>query len=81
MNGIRPDPNNIDDLKELYNFCNFHSLTAMFCAALESADAFAEADPEVVHLWKEAENKSIRKTMLMDAERREIEKYFDQNGI
>lgn len=70
-----------DNLRLLYNFCDFHSLTALICSALESADAFAEADPDIIHLWKEAKNKSIRKTILIDAERKKIEKYMDQCEI
>lgn len=69
------------DLSALYQTAAAHSLTAMVCMALESADAFSTADPEIEKRWKDAKNKAIRKNMLLDAEREQILGEMEQAGI
>ncbi|MGM9664494.1 MAG: nucleotidyltransferase family protein, partial [Eubacteriales bacterium] len=74
INGIVPDAENID-LDKLYMASKFHSLTVISAMALESAGI---ALPDK---WREERAKSIRKDILLDAERAQILEYFEQNGI
>lgn len=69
------------DLAELYRMAKRHSLTAIVCMALEAADAFSSADPEIEKYWKDAKDKAIRKNLLLDAEREEILKEMEAAGI
>lgn len=63
------------DLEKLFGLCQNHNLTAMVCMALESAGQ------EISSQWKEAKAKAIRKNILLDAERQNILRYMEQNGI
>ena len=63
------------DLDRLYEFCEFNSLTAMVCISLQNSGV------EVDDKWKEALAKSIRKNMLLDAERARVFREFEKNGI
>ena len=61
------------DLTALYQFCKFHSITAIVAMALE--DYWKEdppADLEAVKPWKQAKEKAIRKNILLNAEREAI---------
>ncbi len=69
------------DFKRLFWMCQFHSMTAMVCMALEETEAFAAADPDITNKWKDAKAKAIRKNMLLDAEREQILKEMEQAGI
>lgn len=76
MNGIVPDTDRIAniDLQKLFQMCQFHSLTAIVCMALESAGI---SDKEFI----EAKSKAIRKNILLDAEREKILDFLEQNKI
>lgn len=76
VNEIKPDRDRIVnmDLAELYRMCQFHSLTAAVCTALENAGI---SDKK----FQEAKSKAIRKNILLDAERKKIFEFMEENGI
>ena len=63
------------DMEQLFQLCQEHSLTAIVCTALEKNGISPSEN------WKIARAKSIRKNMLLDAEREQIMAYFEKNGI
>lgn len=69
------------DLTALYGMAQTHSLTAVVSMALEAADAFSIADPEIKKRWKDAKDKAIRKNLLLDAEREQILAEMEEAGI
>ena len=83
LHGVKPDEQYARqlDLKRLYRMCQFHSLTAITCMALEQTGVFLDLDPAVVKAFKDAKAKAIRKNMLLDAEREQIFKEMEQAGI
>lgn len=76
VNGIKPDPEYIAHInsKKLFQMCEYHSLTAIVCAALESAGVYDKK-------FMEVKAKAIRKNLLLDAEREKICGFLEQNGI
>lgn len=76
VNGIRPDTERVSaiDLEKLFQMCQFHSLTATVCTALESAGI---SDKKFI----EAKSKAIRKNILLDAEREKIFDFLKHNKI
>jgi hypothetical protein len=76
LNSTVPDKEKIRaaDPKQLYGICEFHSLTALVCTALESAGIRSK-------MFAEAKAKAVRKTILLDAERANAEHFMEQNGI
>lgn len=76
VNGIKPDQEYIAhiNLEKLFQMCQYHSLTAIVCTALESADV---SDKK----FMEVKAKAIRKNLLLDAERKKICGFLEQNGI
>lgn len=69
------------DLEALLRLAKAHSVSAMVCMALEQTDAFQHAAETTRLKWLEAKNKAIRKNMLLDAERHQLEKEFAEHGI
>lgn len=69
------------DLETLLRLAKAHSVSAMVCMALEQTDAFQHAAETTRLKWLEAKNKAIRKNMLLDAERHQLEKEFAEHGI
>lgn len=49
--------------------------------ALEQTDAFQHAAETTRLKWLDAKNKAVRKNMLLDAERHQLEKEFAEHGI
>lgn len=76
VNGIKPDPEYIAhiNLEKLFQMCQYHSLTAIVCNALESVGV---SDKK----FMEVKAKAIRKNLLLDAERKKICGFLEQNGI
>ncbi len=77
LNNVIPDKNKIEsmNLENLFEMCQFHSLTYIVCMALESVGM------ELPEYWTQAKAKAIRKVLLLDAERRKIFDFIDKNGI
>ena len=69
------------DLKQLLIMARKHSVASMVCMALEKTAIFANADEATKKHWIDAKNKAIRKNMLLDAERHQLEKEFAEHGI
>lgn len=76
VNGIKPNLDCIAhvELEKLFQMCQFHSLTAIVCMALESAGI---TDKKFI----EAKSKAIRKNILLDTERKKILDFLEQNEI
>ncbi|SHK65955.1 nucleotidyltransferase domain-containing protein [Hespellia stercorisuis] len=84
LNDITPKPQRIEqmDLRMIYKVARYHTLAAITCMALESADAFRQCtDVELVRKWKECKEKAIRKNLLLDAERQNICGFMEQEHI
>ncbi len=71
---IEPDKVNDIDLDSLYKFCQYHSITALIGYALESVGI---KDSRFVQV----KEKAIRKNMLLDVERKRIQKFLDKKQI
>ena len=71
------------DYNALYKLSAYHSVAAMTAMALESGGLLTEeyASNDCIQKWKDAKIKSIRKTILLDAEREQIFQHFEQEGI
>lgn len=69
------------DLEALLRLAKAHSVPAMVCMALEQTDAFQHADETIRLKWLDSKNKAVRKNMLLDAERHQLEKEFAEHGI
>ncbi len=76
VNNITPDPSCIAliDPDELFKMCQYHSMTAIVCTALESAGISNKK-------FTEAKLKAIRKNILLDSERKKICGTLEQYGI
>ena len=76
VNNITPDSSCIAliDPDELFKMCQYHSLTAIVCTALESAGISNKK-------FIEAKLKAIRKNILLDSERKKICGTLEQYGI
>ena len=69
------------DMEALLRLAKAHSVSAMVCVALEQTDAFQHAAETTRLKWMDAKNKAVRKNMLLDAERHQLEKEFAEHGI
>lgn len=79
-----PEPDRVKEmnLQELYREARFHSVSAIVYMALASASAFeAYGDDALRRKWKEAKEKAVRKTLLLNVERMEILEYMEREGI
>ncbi|MCM1315837.1 MAG: nucleotidyltransferase family protein [Alistipes senegalensis] len=76
VNKIKPDSDYIAhvNLDKLFQMCQYHSLTAIVCTALESAGIYNKK-------FMEEKAKAIRKIILLDAEREQICEFLEQNNI
>lgn len=76
VNQQKPDVERVENmnLEELFKMCEHHSLTALVCTSLEKVGL---ADRR----WLDVKNKSIRKTMLFNAEREKIISFMEKEGI
>lgn len=68
-------------LKQLLIMARKHSVASMVCMALEKTAIFVNADEAAKKQWLEAKNKTIRKNMLLDAERKAILHELETQGI
>ncbi len=76
VNVIKPDSEYIShiDLEKLFQMCQYNSMTAIVCTALESAEIYNKK-------FMEEKAKAIRKIMLLDVEREKICRFLEQNRI
>ena len=69
---------------ELYALSRFHSMTAIVAMALEAGGGALDGNkmpPALVKAWQEAKNKSIRKNVLLDAERVKLFQFCEEHHI
>ncbi len=69
------------DFEALFQTAGRHLLSAAACAALEKTGLIADCPPETAKRFREAKAKSIRKTILMDAERGKLLTALEEKGI
>lgn len=69
------------DVGKLYQVSSFHAVAAIVCMALEKTDVYKNAMPEWKKKWQDAKNKSIRKNILLDAEREQLFSWMEEEGI
>lgn len=69
------------DMEALLRLAKAHSVSAMVCMALEQTDAFQHTAETTRLKWLDCKNKAVRKNMLLDAERHQLEKEFAEHGI
>lgn len=83
LQGTKPEEAQLAniDLEALLRLAKAHSVSAMVCMALEQTDAFQHAAETTRLKWLDAKNKAVRKNMLLDAERHQLEKEFAEHGI
>ena len=70
-----------ENLEELFQFCKFHSITALIAMALE--DAWKEtppADSTVRKPWQQARDMAVRKNILLNAEREQLLAFLESIG-
>lgn len=87
-NARLPEPDRVAamDLEKVYALSKRQSLEAIAYMALERVQktafpAIKEEEKAVLARWEEDKNKSIRRTMLMDAARAKLFAYLDANKI
>lgn len=83
LRGSKPEDIPALDYEELYKLSVSHSVVAMTAMALESGGLLTDSNmsAELVKKWKDAKVKAVRKNILLDAEREEIFRYFEEQGI
>lgn len=81
VNGTALTAAELPDFEALFQTAGRQLLAAAACTALESTGLLAACPPRTAKKLQDAKAKSIRKTLLMDAERRRLLALFDQRGI
>lgn len=72
------------DLQTVYHMSRFHNLTAISCMAVEKAVSninLSEKEKQLLHKWQEGKNKAIRKNLLLDSARGELEAWMEKEKI
>ncbi len=75
------EPAETPDFEALFQTANRHLLSAAACAALEQTGLMALCPAGTAKRFRTAKEQSIRKTILMDAERKELLAFLEQRGI
>lgn len=57
------------------------SISAAVCMALEKTNLLSQCPPEIASRFQEAKVRSIRRTLLMDAERKKLLAFLEENAI
>ncbi len=81
VNGIPMEIKEEPDYEALFLAADRHGLTAAVCSALESTGLMARCPSPTVRRFQEKKGQSIRKTLLMDAEREALLDFFEKSGI
>ena len=78
LSGTKPDTIHVAGMnqKKLFELASRHSLTALVGTALHGVDT-----GEMEKRWQNAVDKAVRRTVLFDAERRELLSFMEENGI
>lgn len=83
LHDTAPDPAVVSsmDQEAVFQLAKAHSMTAISCFGLEKGGCFSLLTPELARQWREEKEKAIRKTMLLDLERRQILGELEKAGI
>lgn len=81
LHGISPEGGIESALADLYTFCEFHSVAPMAAPALESVwTKTPPDDPDAARNFRQSLAASMRKNILMNAEREQILRFMDEIG-
>lgn len=71
------------DFEDLYRLSRFHSVTAMVSYALDAGGYLSEQHmtQELIQKWASARISAMRKSLMFDAEREQILRYMEEQGI
>ena len=69
------------DLDQMYHHAKRQSLAALVSLSLEAYWSEHPVDIQIKITWKEEREKSIRKTVLLDVERKKLFDWFEREGI
>lgn len=69
------------DFEDLWRISDRHSLSAAVCMALRDTGLLIQCPTSVQSLFEMAEAQSIRRTLLMDAEREALIRFMEKQGI
>ena len=83
VNGILPEGTAISgiDFEELWRIADRHSMSAAVCMALEAAGMFGQCPSLIRKRFSDAKLLSVRRTLLMDAEREKLLAFMEKLGI
>lgn len=83
IHGVKPDITRLKEMnkKNLYQMSRFHNLTVIVYVALEIGYENNIPENELLVKWRESRDKAIRKNMLLDSERVQLEAYCEKIGI
>lgn len=83
VNGVSPDGMTASeiDFDGLWQAADRHFLSAAVCIVLKKSGLLAGCPPSIARRFLAAEGMSIRKTLLMDAEREKLLAILEENGI
>lgn len=70
-----------DDWAALYRAAAWHGLSAAACMALERTGLLGLCPPETAKLFQDAKARSVRRTLLMDAELSKLTAFLERSGI
>ena len=79
----KPDEDVLEgtDISQLFVLAERHSLSGIVYMALLETDALLGTNPIVAKQWKEKKEKAIRKSIMLDVERRQILAELEENHI
>lgn len=81
LHGTVPNRELNSGMTDLYAFCEFHSITAMAAMALEKRwKEIPPEDAQAAAKFRQAQAKTIRKSILLNAEREQILQFLEQIG-
>ena len=69
------------DWAYLLKLAKMHSLVSVVGYAIEKTAVFEQADPEIRKEWREAKEKAVRKTLMLDTERAALISEFEKQKI
>ena len=76
VNGVPAEIGETPDFEALFLAADRHRLTAAVCAALEQTGLMSRCPSQTARRFQEKKAQSIRKTVLMDAERKTLLDFF-----
>ena len=81
VNGVPLEIKEALDFEALFLAADRHQLTAAACAALDYTGLLTRCPSQTARRFQEKKAQSIRRTILMDAERKVILGFFEKSGI